>query len=165
MEQIKFTISQNGRTLSYEGSVDFLKNEFPAVFSQYLESEFWGQAQDYSSPADTSSNDGARGQNFGIQPMTMNTLCAKLDSKTGPDLILAACVHLTFFSEMDELPRAEIQQTMKDAKRYYKESYGSNFSSYLQTLVKQGKLMERSKEVYVLTPGCVKEMEERLSSL
>ena len=91
--------------------------------------------------------------------MTTNTIAGRLDVKTGPDLVLAACAHLCFVKGADTFERKNILAEMQSASNYYKKTYSSNLSKYLSKLVKDGKLIERSKEVYALSAGTKQEVE------
>ncbi|MEP0826178.1 MAG: hypothetical protein HRF40_11895 [Nitrososphaera sp.] len=164
MDNIRFSIKNGSWELSYEGSEDFLRTEFRAILENLLESPMWEAPSFFSESADDPPNNNVMGsRERGIPSMTMNNLCAMLNCQTGVDLVLAACVHLTFMKAQDQLARSDILQTMKDATRYYKETFRSNLSNYLQSLVTQGKLMESKDDIYVLTPACVSEMEGTLA--
>lgn len=164
MSEVKISIANGRWQISYEGSEDFLKNGFLETLQQLLDSPIWNRTNE--TPRDDAKVSSG-GNTFGtretsVPQMTMNNLCAKLECQTGTDLTLAACVYLTYMSNQEQLARREIIQVMKGATRYFKETYTSNLSSQLQTLVKQDKLMERSKDVYVLTAVYSREVEALL---
>lgn len=69
---------------------------------------------------------------------------------TGPDLVMAACAFLHFTEGREELKRADILEAMKSAKSYYKPTYASNLSSYLNGLAKKNRLGNPGNEVYAL---------------
>ena len=46
---------------------------------------------------------------------------------------------------------------------YYRETYRKSLSDYFQTLVRQGRLNPREKDVYALTDGAKQELEKTLA--
>lgn len=168
MSEVKISIRINAWEINYEGSEEFLKSDLRSVLDNLFESKIWeNRFLDYTNP-DNSAIQNSTDTEIGIErkqyEITMSSLCAKLACETGADLVLAACAHLTLVDGLEYLERREILNRMKDASRYYKESFGSNLSKYFQTLVKQGKLIERKNDVYFLTPNALDEMEVAIAS-
>ena len=96
---------------------------------------------------------------------TLNNVAAKLDCKTGPELIVATAAFLTFGAKaMQRFGRKDLLDEMKMSS-YYKASFSSNMSTYLQKLVKRQKLYEVRKGVYQLPPACRDELQAKLYSL
>ena len=93
---------------------------------------------------------------------TIDKVAAKLDCKTGPDLIVATAAFLTFGAEV--APRFNRKRLLDEMKTssYYKKSYASNMSTYLQRLVKKQELYEVAKGVYQLPPGRRDELKTKL---
>ncbi len=93
---------------------------------------------------------------------TINNVAAKLDCKTGPDLIVAAAAFLTFGAE--SMPRFDRKRLLDEMKMssYYRKSYSNNMSRYLQGLVKRQKLYEVARGVYQLSPAHRDELKTRL---
>lgn len=83
---------------------------------------------------------------------------------SGPELILAACAHLTLVKGKESFTRKEIIEEMNTAKSYLKRSYISNLSKSLTNLVKSGKISETGREIYSLTAQTRKEMEQLLAN-
>jgi hypothetical protein len=166
MSDIKFAVKNGRWELSYEGPEEFLRNDLRDLLEHLFASHIWGRTSDSETEAPASelfSDDGQSAQSRQIPQMTINTICAKLNCQTGPDLVVAACVYLTYIQGRETLARREILQAMREATRYYKDTYSSNLSTYLQTLVKQDKLMERTNEIYVLKPAFASEVEALLA--
>ncbi len=93
---------------------------------------------------------------------TINNVAAKLDCKTGPDLIVAAAAFLTFGAE--SMPRFDRKRLLDEMKMssYYRKSYSNNMSRYLQGLVKRQKLNEVTKGEYQLPPALHRELKNKL---
>jgi hypothetical protein len=94
--------------------------------------------------------------------LTTGSVAAKLSAKSGPDLILAACAHLTFVETRDVFSRDDITEKMKTATAYFKATFLNNLTKYLQGLVKNGKLVERSAGTYSLSAAARGELEGKL---
>jgi hypothetical protein len=95
--------------------------------------------------------------------MTTNTIAAKLNVKTGADLAVAACAHLCLVKGVEMFERKNILAEMQTASNYYQQSYSKNLSRILSRLVKDNKLIERSKDKYALTANTKKDMEALLA--
>lgn len=94
--------------------------------------------------------------------MTTNNIASKLGVKTGPELVQAACAFLSLVKGSERFARAEILHEMREAAHYYKDTYGKNLSGSLQSLVRQGKLLEPAKNRYALNAATKKELEAQL---
>jgi hypothetical protein len=161
MDIIKFSVKNGQTEISYEGSIHNLESHFWPTLDRILGLDIWQSAEPKSSEPSSETMSGEPRQRK-IPQMTINNICAKLDVDSGPDLVVAACVYLTYVKGMNQMPRKEILQTMKDASRFYKDTYGSNLSSYLSSLTNRGSLMERSEGIYILTSQFAAEMEAKL---
>lgn len=91
--------------------------------------------------------------------MTTNTISAKLKVTKGTELVLAACAHLCLVKGADTFARKNILAEMQTASNYYKQTYCKNLSQSLSSLVKDNKLIERSKDNYALTAKARQELE------
>ena len=52
---------------------------------------------------------------------------------------------------------------MKTAAAFYKVTYGSNLSSYIDTLIKNRSLLELGKDSFALSVGTRQSLEQRLA--
>lgn len=124
MTDVKFSASNGQWAISYEEDDEFLKNELRPILEDLLASSIWdlSKVQAVIPQQQSISSDGDRAKDAQAPQMTMNTLCAKIGCETGTDLVLAACVYLTYIGQKDTLPRREILQTMRSATRYFIDS-------------------------------------------
>ncbi|MBK1867305.1 hypothetical protein [Taklimakanibacter albus] len=97
------------------------------------------------------------------QAMTVKSVAAKLGVKDGSSLVSASVASLVVLRMKQTVTRQEIHDEMKQAIGYYKTTYGSNLSSYLDTLVKQEVLIEVSKDVYAMKESERQVMEQKLA--
>ena len=96
--------------------------------------------------------------------MTTNTIASKLSVKTGNDLVIAACAHLTFVKGADTFTRSNILAEMKLASNYYKATMRKNLSNILKTLINQNKLLETAKDTYALEASLKTQLGSQLNA-
>jgi len=149
--------------VEYEGGENFFKTEIPELLKMIMELYKANSSIMILPPSQPSESTPL------IPPdvpkkieISKNSIASKLGCKTGPELILAACATLTFVKLKETFTRKEIIPTMKEASTYYKQSYVRNLGNYLSTLVKDGKLLERSNGVFALHTDIRKEMEAKI---
>lgn len=139
-----------------EGSEEFLKTDFIEMFkvvtNTYNSIDIVGNP-----PSAPSSNDDLESNNV-PQLGTTNSIAAKLGVKTGTDLIIAGASHLHFVKNQNTFSRKDLLDEIKLATSYYKNSYGSNLTKYLTSLVKDGVLLETSKDNYALSATKIEEL-------
>ena len=157
----KIRIKLGAIEVEYEGSEQFLKEELPqlltAVPELYAKSAALKEAPAGTLPNTTQQADA------GILQGTTGTIAAKLVVKQGPDLIIAAAARMTFVLEKSAFSRQEIIDEMKTASAYYKKSYLGNLTPYINTLMKDGKLLEPSTGTYSLSATAQADLKARLA--
>ncbi|MCE9612600.1 MAG: hypothetical protein K8R23_20555 [Chthoniobacter sp.] len=157
----KIRIKYGQLEVEFEGSEDFIKSELPEL----LETVTGLLKAAGTEVADTESGSVLPPSAGTSQPgLTLSTssIAHKLGFKEGSDLVLAACAHLAFAQAKESFSRAEILKEMKAAKTYFKTSYSSNLSNYIQTLVKSNKLLEGSGGSYALHATTIADLKSKL---
>ncbi|MFV0544513.1 MAG: hypothetical protein ACK5L8_12610 [Marinicella pacifica] len=144
----KVRIKAGNVEVEFEGSEDYMKDELPLLVELLYSlspngsaSEEDNESESVEAPTDESKQK--------IQ-MTTNTIASKLSVKSGNDLVIAACAHLTFVKGADTFSRGNILAEMKLASNYYKANMSKNLSSSLKALVNQNKILETAKDTYAL---------------
>lgn len=144
----KVRIKAGSVEVEFEGSEEYMKDELPSLVELLYSlspddssSEENGDTESVEAPTDESKQK--------IQ-MTTNTIASKLRVKSGNDLAIAACAHLTFAKGVDTFSRSNILAEMKLASNYYKANMRKNLSSTLKTLINQNKILETAKDTYAL---------------
>lgn len=146
--------------VEFEGSEEYMKEQLPSLVELLCS----------IAPDPTENSEGEKDELF-VAPtnsksklqLTTNTIAAKLNVKTGSELILAACAHLTFVKGADTFKRSNISAEMKLASNYYKENFHKNLSSSLKTLVANGKLLETASDTYALSASTKSTLESSLN--
>lgn len=144
--------------IDYEGTEEFLKQELPQLLKTAMELHKVAG----SSPAAVG---GARKEKQGatLQAATTATIAARLKSKTGSDLLIAAAARLTLISKKETFSRQELLNEMQTASAYYKKSYSSNLSNYFATAVSENKLQETAANTFALAAAHKEQLEKQLA--
>jgi hypothetical protein len=150
--------------VEYEGSEEFIKQGLPDLIkaiSDLTKTANLNLSSISSTPGilDTTSSS----QSSGIQ-MSAGTIAAKLKCTSGTDLVMAAAASLTLVKNQGTFTRQQILDEMKTATAYYKSSYLSNLTQHLTSLIKSGKLLERSSGQYALPAEIKSDLETRLAN-
>lgn len=95
--------------------------------------------------------------------MTVKSIASKFGVDSGGALLYASIASLAVFKGKETMTRQEINDEMKLAVGYYKPTYTGNLSSYLETLVKQNKIIEVSKDTYAVKDSERQAMEQKLA--
>ncbi|MCO5733775.1 hypothetical protein [Rhizobium sp. SSA_523] len=95
------------------------------------------------------------------QTLHISTIAARLDVKSGPDLIIAGAAALQIFEGKDRFTRQELLDVMKQATKHYNTNMRSNFAKNLNNLV-GNKLNEIKSGVYSLTASEHASLEAKL---
>ncbi len=64
-----------------------------------------------------------------------NTVAARLNAKSGPDVAIVAAAHLQICKGKDTFDRDELRKSMQGATSYYKESMNGNLTQILDGLI------------------------------
>ena len=95
--------------------------------------------------------------------LSTSSIAARLGSKTGPDLLMAAAAHLSLVKNKTKFSRQEISDEMKGAHSYYKSSMTHNLTKYLRNSVKDKRLNHIAGQEYALTESQRASLEARLA--
>lgn len=162
----KIKIKIGSVEVEFEGSEEFLKDELlkltSSVLELYRESGLVaGEGETFEPSLEEKEKNALK---VGKIQGTTGTIASKLNCTAGKCLIIAACAHLTFVAHHQSFTRKEILDKMKTAKNHFKTSYRDNLTSYLNTLINEGKLNEISTDTYALREPVRKELEQKLAT-
>ncbi len=158
----KIRIKMGAIEVEYEGSEAFLKEELPKFLAAV--SDLYVKSGSVSPPGipETPQPQSDSSQGSTVLEMTTASIASKLGVNSGPQLVLAAAAHLRFVKGLDKFPRKQLTEQMRSASSFFKESYVSNLSKTIKTLMKENKLNEPSNEVYALTHASEQDLRSRL---
>jgi hypothetical protein len=140
--------------VEYEGPEEFLKEELPQLIKAVAELRA-------SKPPEESGNGGG-GTSTGPGGLSVSTIAQKLGVTNGPELIISAALSYVKGGAA-AFTKKQLRERIREAKTYYKSSYGSNFDNYIGTLVKKGRLNHTSGDSYALPANELTSLNGRLS--
>lgn len=159
---MQFKISVGQVALEYEGDEAFFSKDVAAFVESFLEKV--GNVVVTPPPAQGANGGSATSQRKSNgQRHSTNTVAKLLDVKTGPDLILAAVAKKILVDGEDTVSRQTISSEMRGATSYYKKTYTSNLSAYLDNLTKADSLRLISEGVYGLPAKMRESLEPKLN--
>lgn len=160
----KIKIRVGAIEVEYEGSEAFLKEELPALLAAVskLHNENAGRSGG-DEQGDANANGKKPSTNGGPIKGTTGTYAAKLDCKSGTDLLVAAAAHLTFDAEQEKFSRKDLLAAAKTASNYYKRTVSNNLTKYLGILVADDSLREIGSGIYSLSAAKKKALESQLA--
>jgi hypothetical protein len=156
----KIKIKIGSVEIDYEGAPEFLDEKLMGLIEKILELN--KSHQTVMPPQKQNS------ENFQFAPekleLSTNSIATKLNVKTTTDLALAACAYLFFVEQKSTFSRENILDAMKKASTYYKENDRKNLSSSLNSLMKNGVVLERTQGNFAIHANKIKELEVTLAS-
>lgn len=159
-QSIKLKLKTAHVEIEYEGSEEFLRSDLLGLINEVAEIHKATPPMTPPLPPTTNQNSSS-GQTINL---SVNSIAAKLNVATGPDLVLAACAFLTLAANRETFNRKDILDAMKSAATFYKKSYSNNFTNYLDGLVKDSKILQQANDVYALPVLVRNDMESRLGN-
>lgn len=148
-QQSRIRIKYGAIEIEYEGPEQFLKDELPGLVEVISNLAHSPAPMDPPTTPVTapSASPVSSASNTKLAP---NSVAAKLGSKSGLDLIIAAAGYLEIMAGKASYSRQELLTAMKEATQYYNATISSNLSKYLKTLVKDSRLNEVASGRYAL---------------
>lgn len=145
MTRIKISIG--AFILEYEGAQEFAEEGLVQLLENVINE---ARSLPFGGLAESAAP--ARGfpATLGAADLSTNTIAQILDVKTGSDLAISAIARVNLIQMKDKVARQEILDEMRAASTYFRETYVSNLSAYLVTLVRSGRVNMVSKNVYSL---------------
>jgi len=122
-------------------SEEFLRDESPALIAgmAQLYKEHFTDSEVQGGPRATAGKNSHGGSSAnGVTPalveLTTTSIAAKLNAKTGPDLVLAAAIRLNRLGKTT-FTRTELIERMREAPTYFRQNYHKNLSQSINSLV------------------------------
>lgn len=150
-EKVKIRLKISEIEIEYEGKDSFLGKGLSDLIQETISAH--SKVKDVSLEVPVATTDSP---SLSTNDLSTNSIAGILNVKTGPELILAAAVHITLVQGKDDFSRDDLRKEMKNATSYYKQTYGTNLISYIGRMVKKNELLERRAGSYAL-PADAKE--------
>ena len=142
-----FKFKAGNFSVEYRGDSSFLIDDLSRVIQELLDAAPSELLKEEGEP----TNETKPKESAQIQHMSANTIAGNMGAKSGPDLVVAAIAHIQLVQGRDSANRGTILSEMKTATTYYKSTYGSNLSSYLNSLVRAKRINLVAENTYALT--------------
>jgi hypothetical protein len=155
----KIKIKYGDIELEFEGSEKFIKSDITTYFNTLINNT--ANPVNKVIPNVPSAN--AKPLTKPKHNLSASTLSSKLSVKSGTELVIAATASLHFGQGKETFEREEILKEMKTATAYFKRNYANNLFSYLNRLVKQGKLLHISGDTYSLHADTVTDLSGKIA--
>ena len=147
-EQATIKIKIGDLEVDYTGSQSFIENGLLEIVQSLTEA---APAPAIPKEGNAHGGSGGTAQSSAVNFASTNTIASHMSAQSGPDLIIAAVAHLQLVKAQDKAIRSEISKEMKGATTYYKTTFGSNMSAYLNSLVKAKRLNQVGVQTYALS--------------
>jgi hypothetical protein len=153
----KVSLTKGPLSISFEGEEPFFIEHIRPLFLTVLEG---GRADEAIAEGDR----GQAGTRRQTTRMTTKSVASKLGADSGTSLAYAAAAALSIMQGKEQFSRQNLHDEMKTATGFYKQTYGSNLSNYIDTLTKQGTLIEVSKDTFTVKSSEADVMRSKLEA-
>lgn len=99
----------------------------------------------------------------GVREGTVNVVAQKLNAQSARELLLAAATHLTAYQGKESFTKAELVERAKEA-RNWKANHSNQIPINIRRMLDAGELFEKARDVFSLSEGTLKNIEERLQT-
>ena len=155
--QVKLNLKVGVVEIAFEGNEAFLKDHVLDMIEQVLSIK----ENTVEIPSDPPTSDSNKGKE--LQNLAINSVASILEVDSGPDLIIAAAAHLELIHGRETFTRSDLRQEIRGATSFFKSSYASNLSSYINNLVKSEQLHEIGQDTYALPEAKKRELRALLA--
>ena len=150
-ETAKIRLKLGSMEIEYEGTEAFLRDE---LFNLLEKAASFVAEHGLSSDVDPPLREAANGKATADFDHSTSAMAAHLGGGgTGTELIMAAAAHLTFAQKKEKFTRREINNEIRSAHPFYKDSMTSNLSKSLNSLVRVKRLNPIGRDTYSLSAG------------
>lgn len=154
MSDVRLRIKVGAVEVEVEAAEAFVLDRFPSLVARVIKENGWSDIkQTVERPTAPVASGGSSFE------QSTNTIAALVDAKTGPDLALAGCAHLTLAKGKGKFSRKEILDEMQSAAAFYNQNYSGNLTRILQSLMKAKKLNLVANQTYSLPKSQVEYFE------
>lgn len=143
--------------VSYEGDQAFIENGLTTLVKGLSELA-------PSAPLSPDIKDQQNSGQSGKIGHTTSQIAHSSNAKSGPDLALAAAVHLTLAQGKEKFSRSDLNEEMKGAGSFYKETYSKNLTAIINSLVKDKRLNPIGSNIFSVSAATRSEFEKKLLS-
>lgn len=156
----KLRLRVSGAELDYEGDGSFTKEDIKALLDHLAA---LNAPPSPSSRLTTSAHTAEPTAAASAAPaLHLNSVAAKLEVKSGPDLAIAAAAHLQVIEGLSSFSHQMLLDKMREAPKYYKASHGNNLKRTISNFVGT-RLNQIATDKYSLTAAEAQALELKLA--
>jgi hypothetical protein len=150
--------------VEYEGEEKFIKDELPGLIKivAVLHEQTGATLAEKDVEKGVEKKGGDEKTGKGKASLSTSSIATKLACKTGPDLVIAACAHLSLVKSQPQFTRSEIATEMKTATAFFNRNFISNLTKSLKNLVVADKINEVGTDTYALSDTEVRNLKTQL---
>jgi hypothetical protein len=154
----KLVLKYGDAMVEYEGPEGFLKEELPQIVKAV------GELRNVAPPIQSHEPVGDIPLALGdAANASVSTIAQKLTINSGPDLLEAAALSFALGGSTT-FTKQQIRTCSREAKTFWKKSYGNNFDKYINSLVSTGRLNHVSGDNYALPDKQRSSLQTRLKT-
>jgi hypothetical protein len=154
---VKFALRLGANVVEFEGASDLFDQKISPIIERLLDGTY------HTSSPPANPEVASAKVNANVPPMTTKSIATKLGASGGTTLLYAAVASLAIVKGKDTFNRQDLIAEMKSAVGFYRPTYLSNLSSYIETLLKQGVIIEVAKDTFALKESERVSMEQKLA--
>lgn len=161
----KLKIRMGHIEFEYEGDAQFNTTEIKDLFS-HIESLIGmtpAAAFEASAAAAPQAPTAGKADDAALN-YSPNTIAARLNVTSGPELLIAAAAYLQIVGGQESFKRQDLLEAMKAAKSYYKNNMSSNLTKALSSAVANGRVNELSNSEFSLSANEQSSLRGRLAA-
>ena len=161
----KLKIKMGHIEFEYEGDAVYDNEAVKDLFSHMESLMVLAPTGAFDTPLPPSVNGDASagGETGEIATLGMNTVAARLEAKSGPDLVMCAAAYLQICQGRPTFARRELSKAMQDATNYYNAGMNKNLSNFLKTLTTGKRLNSLAEDKMSLAASEIGSMKAKLA--
>ena len=146
----RFKFSRGTFSCEIEGTPEFIEQKLDVLLEKALEISDADGAENQTVESKIIPSSSNHNITYD-ESFSTNTIALATNVKTGSDLVIAAITHLQLVRKLQKVTRQDISEEIKSATSFYKTTYSSNLTAYLDTLTKSRRLNLVAKDTYSLS--------------
>lgn len=159
----KLKIKMGHIEFEYEGDAVYDKEAVKDLFS-HIESMMVSVPKAFDTPPSFGNGDAPVGGKTGeLANLGMNTVAARLDVKSGPDLVMCASAYLQICQGKPTFSRRELLKAMQEATSHYNSGMNKNLSNFLKALITGKRLNSLAEDKMSLAASEIGSMKAKLA--
>lgn len=160
---MKLKIKMGHIEFEYEGDAAYDNEAVKDLFSHIETLMVSAPPGAFSPPPAGNGETSSGGETGDLAALGMNTVAARLDAKSGPDLVMCAAAYLQICQGKTTFKRKELLKAMQEATNYYNAVMNKNLSNILKALTSGKRLNSLAENKMSLAASEIGPMKAKLA--